>query len=282
MPIVRNDQGRTVEVVRALEPGSAVDLVLRDGVARRRSIASRLTLRILPRRLCNRKRAMSFETSLERLEAISARLEDEELELDAALALFEEGIAELRAATAFLVEAETRLKQLTERRTGYFASTTCVADIAELSSDGRSSADRRHACRVLRDGARRRRAARRRCDPIQPAGRRKAVCAPCSSPATYEAVGGQLDCRVLAAAWRSSTPTRWCTTTCRAWTTTTCAADARPCTGVFGVSVAAAAGLAMVPLAARCAYRGADRSGCRPIGAANIVRELMRAAGAAG
>jgi len=63
---------------------------------------------------------MSFETSLERLEAISARLEGEELELDAALALFEEGIAELRAATAFLVEAETRLKQLTEAADGVF------------------------------------------------------------------------------------------------------------------------------------------------------------------
>ena len=63
---------------------------------------------------------MSFETSLERLESISARLEDEELELDAALALFEEGIAELRAATAFLAEAETRLKQLTEAADGVF------------------------------------------------------------------------------------------------------------------------------------------------------------------
>jgi exodeoxyribonuclease VII small subunit len=63
---------------------------------------------------------VSFETSLERLESISARLEDEELELDAALALFEEGIAELRAATAFLAEAETRLKQLTEAADGVF------------------------------------------------------------------------------------------------------------------------------------------------------------------
>jgi len=31
--IVRSDQGKTVRSVRALEPGSAVDLVLRDGVA---------------------------------------------------------------------------------------------------------------------------------------------------------------------------------------------------------------------------------------------------------
>ena len=63
---------------------------------------------------------MSFETSMERLEAIAARLEDDELDLDAALALFEEGIGELRAATAFLSQAETRLKQLTEAADGVF------------------------------------------------------------------------------------------------------------------------------------------------------------------
>ena len=63
---------------------------------------------------------MSFEASMERLEAIAARLEDEELELDAALALFEEGIAELRAASAFLAKAETRLKQLNEAADGVF------------------------------------------------------------------------------------------------------------------------------------------------------------------
>ena len=63
---------------------------------------------------------MSFEARLERLEAIAAQLEDDELDLDAALALFEEGIAELRAASAFLVKAETRLKQLNEAADGVF------------------------------------------------------------------------------------------------------------------------------------------------------------------
>lgn len=58
-----------------------------------------------------------------RLEAIAARLEDEELDLDAALALFEEGIAELRAASAFLSSAETRLKQLNESANGVFKIT---------------------------------------------------------------------------------------------------------------------------------------------------------------
>jgi exodeoxyribonuclease VII small subunit len=57
---------------------------------------------------------MSFEKNIARLEAIAARLEDEELDLDAALALFEEGIAALRAASTLLTGAETRLKQLRE------------------------------------------------------------------------------------------------------------------------------------------------------------------------
>src|SRR6476469_2981852 len=51
---------------------------------------------------------------------------------------------------------------------------------------------------------------------------------------------------------------------------------------VFGVPVAACAGLAMVPLAARCAYRGALALGLPSTAAADIVRELMRAAGAGG
>ena len=58
-----------------------------------------------------------------RLEAIALRLEDEELDLDAALALFEEGVAELRAASAFLGKAEARLKQLSEAADGVFKVT---------------------------------------------------------------------------------------------------------------------------------------------------------------
>ena len=58
-----------------------------------------------------------------RLEAIALRLEDEELDLDVALALFEEGVAELRAASAYLAKAETRLKQLTEAADGVFKVT---------------------------------------------------------------------------------------------------------------------------------------------------------------
>ena len=66
---------------------------------------------------------MSFEQSMARLEAIALRLEDEELDLDAALSLFEEGVAELRAASSFLAKAEARLKQLTEAADGVFKVT---------------------------------------------------------------------------------------------------------------------------------------------------------------
>ena len=100
--------------------------------------------------------------------------------------------------------------------------------------------------------------------------------------ATYEAVGGSGDCRVLAAAVE----------VIHAYSLVH---DDLPCMDdddvrrgrptvhrAFGVSVAACAGLAMVPLAARCAYRGGLSLGLQPTGAAAIVRELMRAAGAGG
>jgi len=100
--------------------------------------------------------------------------------------------------------------------------------------------------------------------------------------AAYEAVGGTLDCRVLASAVE----------VIHAYSLVH---DDLPCMDdddvrrgrptvhrVFGVSVAASAGLAMVPLAARCAYRGGRSLGLPPIVAADIVRELMRAAGAGG
>jgi len=63
---------------------------------------------------------MNFEKSMARLEEIAARLESEDLELDAALALFEEGITELRSASASLAQAEARLKQLREAADGVF------------------------------------------------------------------------------------------------------------------------------------------------------------------
>jgi len=63
---------------------------------------------------------MKYEARLARLEAIAQQLESGELELARALALFEEGVEQLRAAAAELANAETRVQQLTERANGTF------------------------------------------------------------------------------------------------------------------------------------------------------------------
>lgn len=54
----------------------------------------------------------SLQAELERLEAIVRALEQEDLDLDKALALFEEGVARLRSARTLLAGAELRLGQL--------------------------------------------------------------------------------------------------------------------------------------------------------------------------
>jgi exodeoxyribonuclease VII small subunit len=54
---------------------------------------------------------MDFAKQLERLEAIVRQLEAEDLDLDAALKLFEEGIERLRAAREQLTAAEVRVKK---------------------------------------------------------------------------------------------------------------------------------------------------------------------------
>jgi exodeoxyribonuclease VII small subunit len=63
---------------------------------------------------------MTLEQQLERLEAIVAELENEEIDLATALALFEEGVANIREAAGALAEAETRVKKLTELAGGAF------------------------------------------------------------------------------------------------------------------------------------------------------------------
>lgn len=63
---------------------------------------------------------MSFEKQLKRLEEIVGELESDEIELDRALALFEEGVKHLRAATESLSKAEGQVKRLVERADGSF------------------------------------------------------------------------------------------------------------------------------------------------------------------
>jgi len=60
----------------------------------------------------------SLQADLDRLEAIVRALEQEDLDLDKALALFEEGVTRLRAARERLADAEVRLRQLREAADG--------------------------------------------------------------------------------------------------------------------------------------------------------------------
>jgi exodeoxyribonuclease VII small subunit len=63
----------------------------------------------------------TIEQRLTRLEEIVSELESEPLDLAAALALFEEGVACLRDAASTLSEAEARVQKLTELADGAFA-----------------------------------------------------------------------------------------------------------------------------------------------------------------
>ncbi len=57
---------------------------------------------------------MSIAQDLSRLEEIVRRLEADDVELDAALALFEEGVARLRAARERLAAAEVKVQAVLE------------------------------------------------------------------------------------------------------------------------------------------------------------------------
>jgi len=63
---------------------------------------------------------VTFEQRIARLEEIAGQLEGQGLELDRALALFEEGIETLRAAAQELSTAEAKVQRLVERVDGSF------------------------------------------------------------------------------------------------------------------------------------------------------------------
>jgi exodeoxyribonuclease VII small subunit len=63
---------------------------------------------------------MTFEEDVGRLEAIVRELDRDELDLDGALRLFEEGIARLRTASLALTGAEGRVRELVETAEGTF------------------------------------------------------------------------------------------------------------------------------------------------------------------
>jgi exodeoxyribonuclease VII small subunit len=60
----------------------------------------------------------SLEARLRRLEEIVAQLEMEELELDRALALFEEGVGHVKEAEATLAAAELKVEELLDEGEG--------------------------------------------------------------------------------------------------------------------------------------------------------------------
>jgi exodeoxyribonuclease VII small subunit len=66
---------------------------------------------------------MTFEVSLQRLEEIVRDLERNDLALDQALALFEEGIGHLRSASQALQQVDARVQQLVEAADGSFSVT---------------------------------------------------------------------------------------------------------------------------------------------------------------
>ena len=67
--------------------------------------------------------ADSLSTDLRRLEEIVRALEAEDGELDRALALFEEGVARLKAARDRLTEAEAKVKRVLEDAAGTLSLT---------------------------------------------------------------------------------------------------------------------------------------------------------------
>jgi exodeoxyribonuclease VII small subunit len=61
---------------------------------------------------------LGLEARLQRLDEIVTALEREDLELDEALRLFEEGIVHLRAAQGVLSTAELRIERLIQNAAG--------------------------------------------------------------------------------------------------------------------------------------------------------------------
>jgi exodeoxyribonuclease VII small subunit len=69
----------------------------------------------------------SLTNDLRRLEEIVRQLESDESDLDRSLALFEEGVARLRAAREHLGEAELRIQKVLEDAAGQLK----VEDLSE-------------------------------------------------------------------------------------------------------------------------------------------------------
>jgi exodeoxyribonuclease VII small subunit len=72
----------------------------------------------------------SLQDELRRLEDIVRRLESEDVDLDAALSLFEEGVARLRSARERLADAETKVRRVIEQADGTLELPTSMSEPA--------------------------------------------------------------------------------------------------------------------------------------------------------
>jgi exodeoxyribonuclease VII small subunit len=77
------------------------------------------------------KKEPGFEESLQRLEEIVERLEDDELELEQSLALFEEGVKLAAACDQRLDEAEKKVALLLKNNEGALVETPFDSDDEE-------------------------------------------------------------------------------------------------------------------------------------------------------
>lgn len=66
---------------------------------------------------------MSFEQRLRRLEQIVGELESDQIDLERAMTLFEEGVTCLKAATEELGRVEAKVQRLVEKADGTFEVT---------------------------------------------------------------------------------------------------------------------------------------------------------------
>lgn len=66
---------------------------------------------------------MSFEQRLKRLEQIVTELESDQIDLERAMALFEEGVSTLKTATEELGRVESKVQRLVEKADGTFEVT---------------------------------------------------------------------------------------------------------------------------------------------------------------
>ena len=76
-----------------------------------------------------KEKLLTFEEKLERLKEIVAKLESPDmLELDASLALFEEGVGLVRSCKKLLEEAELRVQNLTKEENGDTEGESAIED----------------------------------------------------------------------------------------------------------------------------------------------------------